>query len=433
MTISEMVFTAVGVTGSVVTAWSAWRWPIGAVALVALSVPLQAFARVGTDDAGITWTQAWLWTFLAVGAMLFAIGAFSIQVDLISVSLVAVVVCYIVSRQSAIDVPAWSNEVYRWSVTLAFFVIARGMLRFRSSTGVMIGVTVVGAVWTGVVALVQVAGDIGPASFQRAGRPRAYASFGEPNTFGAFAASCLVVLVAGLLFKESRASPLRTITLTIGCLVAAGGLGLSQSRGAIAAFALVLTILLVVKLIGMASTTTSIRVVVAAAAIVIAALVAPRVADEFFDNTTEMEVTTATWADHERFAHWSAATAMIVESSGTGIGAGQFDDRFRAETPTWRFRIPQGHAHSAYLQVAAEAGMLGLGAYLVLLVSVLTHLGQRIRRSEFSAVAVMALAGTGIFALHNLVDYLHVLNLPIILVAWWALALGQSEGSTAPS
>ena len=89
--------------------------------------------------------------------------------------------------------------------------------------------------------------------------------------------------------------------------------------------------------------------------------------------------------------------------------------------------------HNAYLQVAAEAGVIGLGAYLALLIAVSTGLVRRIRRSGTTLATVAAITATAVLALHNLVDYLHVLNLPIILMAWWATALAQSEGPTTTS
>ena len=433
LSVLELVLSAVGLLGVVVVARSVWRSPIWAVALVVLSVPLQAYGRVGSDGVGITWTQAWLWTFLAAATILFAAGFISFRVDLISFSFSFVVVCYIVSRHAAVDAQAWRNEVYRWSITLAFFVVARGMLRDRPKAGPLVVVTIMGAIWTGVVAIAQVLGEHGPESFRRAGFPRAFASFGEPNTYGAFAAGCLVVLAAILLFDRSRSSSWRPYSCALGCWIAAVGVGLSQSRGAILATSLVLGTMLIFRLNQSGWFSSSARVVLVVTISAASMIAAPRLAAEVTSGGTGVEVTSASWADQERLAHWGAASRMIVESRGVGIGAGQFDAQYRALTPSWRFRIPQGHSHSAYLQVAAEAGMLGVGAYAVLLLSVFGSLGRRIRQAGSSLTAVLALVATGVFALQNLVDYLHVLNLPIILVAWWALALGQSEGSTVTS
>jgi len=294
-------------------------------------------------------------------------------------------------------------------------------------------VTAIGAVWTGIVASVQVIGGIGPASFERAGRARAYASFGEPNTYGAFAAGSLVVLAAVLLFERRSLSSWQVAAAAVGCSFGAIGLMLSQSRGALAATVVVLGAMVLVKLNGLGALPRLARGAAVAVVIAPALLVMPRAVAEVSRWGDDVEVTTTTWADQERLAHWGAALRMVVATEGVGVGAGQFDARYRAVTPTWRFRIPQGHAHNAYLQVAAEAGLIGLGAYLALLTAVGAGLVRRIRRSGATVASVAATAGTAVFALHNLVDYLHVLNLPIILMAWWATALAHSEGPATTS
>lgn len=432
MSIWDLAVSAFGMAGAVGVGWLSRRSPEWAVALVVASVPLQALARIGTVEAGITWTQAWLWTFLAAGAFLFAVGAVRIRIDLTIMLLAIVVVCYIASRHAVVDERAWRNEVYRWSATFAFFVCARGMLRGHRSPAPLVAITAIGAVWTGIVTIIQVAADVGPASFERSGLTRAHATFGVPNTFGAFAAGCLIVLAACLMFD--RGPHVRwwsTSWIAGGCAFAAVGLVLSQSRGAIAAGGAISAVMVLVKLNGLTRVPPVVRVATASTIAVFALLVVTRVADGPGDGRREFEVTRASWANQERLAHWGAAAEMIADSHGLGIGAGQFDSRYRAATPTWRFRISQGHAHDAYLQVAAETGIVGLGAYAGSIAMVLTGLLRCIRRYGATIAPVGALALTGAFLVHNVVDYLHVLNLPIILVAWWAIAFGQSEGSTA--
>jgi O-antigen ligase len=121
---------------------------------------------------------------------------------------------------------------------------------------------------------------------------------------------------------------------------------------------------------------------------------------------------------------------MAESSPLLGVGAGNFDARFREFTVVWRFRIPRGHAHNAYLQALAQAGIVGLVSYLALLLVV----GQRIVRSVRQAtdavsrsLAVGVAAVTAAVAVHNLVDYLHVLSLGLQLSVVWAL-LGAASG-----
>ena len=428
---ADLLLSAIGVSGAAVIAWATWRSPAWAVALVVASVPLQAFARIGLEGSGVTWTQAWAWTFLGAGAMLFASGSIAIRFDLATLLLASVVVCYIVSRHAVVNDVVWQNEVYRWSLALAFFVLARATLRGHRLPSPLLNVTALGAIWTGIVAVIQVATASGPESFQRGGRPRAYATFGEPNTYGAFAAGSLVVLTAFLLFHRPARSRWSTVFQAVGCGSAVVGVVLSQSRGALAATAVVVAAMAALKLNALAVVPRTARAIAAVAICLVPFLAAPDVARRIATSDTPVEVTGSSWAEQERTAHWSAATRMIVDSNGLGVGAGQFDQRYREFTPAWRFRIPQGHAHDAYLQVAAETGLLGGAAYAALFLSVAVSLRRRQRICALSGVAAVALAATGVFALHNLVDYLHVLNLPIILLAWWATALSEGDGMPA--
>jgi O-antigen ligase len=137
-----------------------------------------------------------------------------------------------------------------------------------------------------------------------------------------------------------------------------------------------------------------------------------------------VQVTPANFATQERLAHWRAGIAMAEAHPWLGVGAGNFSARYREYTRVWRFRISRGHAHSAYIQAAAQSGLAGLGAYLLLLAAVLWRLGAAYRaaRPETRAMIAGALGVTGAVMVHNVFDYLHVLSLGLQLSAVWAVA-----------
>ncbi len=67
----------------------------------------------------------------------------------------------------------------------------------------------------------------------------------------------------------------------------------------------------------------------------------------------------------ERLAHWQAAVAMFSDHPLLGVGIGNYVPAYPAYAlPGWE--DPLGHAHNYYLHVAAEGGLVGLAAYLVL-------------------------------------------------------------------
>ena len=426
MTVVDLAPSVVGLGGALAVAALAWRRAEWAVALVVLTVPLQGYARIGASSGGITWTQAWLWSFLASAALLWCSGQIRVRIDLVAVLAVAVVACYAVAIHPGMDDRLWANEVYRWSAATAFFLMARSLLVDREPLVPLMVATAIGAAWTGLVAVGQVVGDIGPASFERSGVSRAYASFGEPNPFGAYASASALALGVCALGCRRRRPPAFTAACSLGCATATVGLLLSQSRGAVAATGLVVAGALVVA--GLHAGLRW-RVVGVVALVAASLLVAPLLVDRLAGSSVSSEVSTGSWANKERAAHWGAAVAMVRETRGVGVGAGQFDRRFRESTPTWRFRIPRGHAHDAYLQVTSEAGLAGGLGYLALILAMVASLALRWGADRGATVVAAALVVTVGFAAHNLVDYLHVLNLPLVVVAWWAAALGQREGS----
>jgi O-antigen ligase len=138
----------------------------------------------------------------------------------------------------------------------------------------------------------------------------------------------------------------------------------------------------------------------------------------------DVQVTTANFAARERLAHWRAGLAMARTHPVLGVGAGNFSHHYRDVTPVWRFRIPRGHAHNAYVHAAAQTGLVGLATYVGLLGAVGWRLSRALRATGGTArsLVVGAIGVTVAFGVHCMVDYLHVLSLGVQLSVVWALA-----------
>jgi O-antigen ligase len=107
-----------------------------------------------------------------------------------------------------------------------------------------------------------------------------------------------------------------------------------------------------------------------------------------------------------------------------GVGAGNFNEQFRLDTPVWRFRIPRGHAHDGYLQAAAQAGAIGLIAYVGLLAAALVRGVTSISRARdplAKGLGAGAFGATVAVMSHGVFDYLHVLNLGLQLSIAWGM------------
>jgi putative inorganic carbon (HCO3(-)) transporter len=99
-------------------------------------------------------------------------------------------------------------------------------------------------------------------------------------------------------------------------------------------------------------------------------------------DVTAVQVTDANWAVIERMAHWQAALGMFTDHPWLGVGIGNYALAY-PQYALGRWQDPLGHAHNYYLNIAAEAGLLGLGAYLLLFGACMAYAWRVIRRSSW--------------------------------------------------
>jgi len=438
---------AIGIVAALSPAW--------AVTLLTASLALNNV--LAWDAGGTTITLPYA---LVIGVVVgWALRVFALREPLrqspIAWPLAACVLAGLFSVVAASDLAAWSNEIQVWVNGLAIFVVATQAIRTPTQVwrivAVMAGCTVALAGY----ALWQVVEDMGPSSYEVGGLLRAYATFGGPNSFAKYlemtvpllAAISGAWLVAVTPWLRDRVPLIaRSIPWWVGGLAtvatAAGGLALilTQSRGGWIGAALGLAV--VALLLGGVYRWTFI---IATFAIVLLAILTPvgdRVALRFGSealgistSSTPVNVTPANWAVQERLAHYRAGLHMVEENPWLGVGAGNFDARYREYTEVWRFRIPRSHAHNAYIQVAAQSGLVGLGAYLALIVTITIRLRSRWRavRGSDRIIVIGAIGVSVAVATHNLFDYLHVGVLPIQLSIVWALAERVRRGQAEPA
>ena len=409
--------------------------PPAAIGLAVASVPLQAVVEQSIGPFTLRFpstvvaalTFAWFLGRLARGG--------AVRVSPVAVAFGAHVLVVALSGVGAGDVKAWAAELYRWSVALVVFVVAVDAISGAGAARPALLGMAVGTIGAGLLGIYQVVEGIGPASFNVGGLIRAYATFGQPNPFAGYLELTVPLLVAilGARLLGGRGSAGRGL---IGpwlatVLAAAAGVGLialvlTQSRGGWlgAMTGLGAVAWLTGGWLRWAAIAGAALVALVVVATPLGGRVTERLAASELSLADDVQVTTANFAARERLAHWRAGLAMARSRPVLGVGGGNFPHRFRDATPVWRFRIPRGHAHSAYVQAAAQTGFVGLATYLALLAAV----GWRLRRALRSAaagtrpLAVGAIGVTVAFATHNVFDYLHVLSLGVQLSVVWALA-----------
>jgi len=392
--------------------------------LVMATVPVQRSLLIGTDGHALTWTQAAVAAFFAGAAIRFAARSLTVRIDAPAILMGTVVALYGLTISVAGDRGLWAAETYRWAIAGLFLIIARSYFSTRSASKIAMALgaaVVVGFAW----AAFQVASAEGPASFVRSGLMRAHGGFGEPNPYAAFIWAVTLPLVALASMGRGYPGKVRWIAAAVGALGIAA-LILTQSRGGILGIAVGLAVIAGVALLSLGTRTKLIGLggaaALGAAAIVIVTVAAPW-------RESHSATTPGNWADQERTAHWVAAVHMVESHPLTGVGGGNFSSHYRAETGYWRFRISRGHAHNAYLQIAAEVGLPGMLGYACLLAAVVGSLIRRMRTTDGNWLALGVAAVTMALIVHQLVDYLHVLSLGLLFAGLWASALpSDSKG-----
>jgi O-antigen ligase len=134
-----------------------------------------------------------------------------------------------------------------------------------------------------------------------------------------------------------------------------------------------------------------------------------------------VEVNDAIWAVVERMAHWMAAADMFTDHPWLGVGIGNYPVAY-PQYAIGRWRDPLGHAHNYYLNIAAEAGLLGLSTFLVLFAACFWFGLRATRRASgptwWRAVALGSLGVLVHLCVHNLFDnlFVHSMNVQLGLV-----------------
>jgi O-antigen ligase len=420
------------------------RRPDLGLALIALSVPIQRTLLVGIGDTAVTITKVVLWSTIGGWLCSALIHRTRIRMDLFSWGAVAVTAALALSGWNAMDGGLWIGETYRWlaMIPVGLFAVTSfrqgwSPLPFLVSSALGTIFCVAGAAW-------QVFAQLGPPSFESRGWMRATGPFGHPNQLAIYLELTVPLLLglslvlwlsppeSDLASRDRRLLPLWVAGTGLGLV----GLLLSQSRGGSVGMLVGLGVTIALSSILVARHA---RVLMLAALAItllfMSSLILYVGSGEITSSARGEQVTPANFAVEERLAHWAAGVEMAIRHPVLGVGAGNYDMNFREATTTWRFRIGRGHAHNSYMQMLAQAGVIGFGAYMALIASVGVTLADALRRSMSSALnrgIVIGISGMSAAILaHAVFEYVHVLSLNLYMAIVWGLAAAIATGSPA--
>src|SRR5215218_5746057 len=248
--------------------------------------------------------------------------------------------------------------------------------------------------------------------------------FFDPNIYGRFLALTMIALAAVLVWSRRRGTVL-LVAAALGVLWAGLVLSLSQSS-----FAALLGGLAVLGVLRWKSVPVLGAIAALAAVAVAAVLLSPGSLEIDTRSTASLDKATS-----GRFDLVSGALSMARDRPVWGFGSGAFAERYRAREGVRSERVA-AVSHTIPLTVAAEQGVIGLLAYLALMVAAFRLIfgGVRARvRSGRPGIAEIAAAAVAAafcaLVLHTLV-YAAFLEDPL---SWTLLALAGALAAQAPA
>ncbi len=286
-------------------------------------------------------------------------------------ALAAILAAFLLATVAGASIGDSLRETLNFAVVAAFLVVATDELsRRRRAVPVVASVVVAAGAACGVLAVLEMVGVI-PGQFPRWGTPfhRAALGFGQPNGLGLFFAAVLPL-------AAHRVSATRGPARAVAALaLAATGLGLVATFSR-AAWIAVLLGPLALALAG--ERRLAVRLLLGGIAAVV-------LVDVFSGGLVRDTVqrTIGDWVIEQRAALFLTGVSMFAAHPILGVGPGGFADqigRYGAQiTQLWDY---QPTPHNAYVQMAAETGIVGLVAFVVFLALVLRALVRGARDAE---------------------------------------------------
>jgi putative inorganic carbon (hco3(-)) transporter len=336
---------------------------------------------------------------------------------------------------SAISISAWLSEWLKWVQVFLLIMLCLEMGGQNRWQWLLFALITSGTA-NALVGLYQFLGGSGADHLAIDGRFfRAFGTFGQPNPFGGFMGllapiALLAALGYGLRgwhqWRQEKHLPVRWIGITsfytLTALLIIAGLGTSWSRGAWLGFAVsMLAVIFALPKRTRYSVTMLVLAVGILSALWFTRALPQSIIDRVnsstaeyfaFDDVRGVDITPANYAIVERLAHWQAALSMARQNFWLGVGFGNYENAY----PDYRlinWHEALGHAHNYYLNIWAEAGIIGLLGYSKAWLLVLFMTWRTRQHPDILArCIVVGLFGAWIYlSVHSFTDNLYVNNL----------------------
>jgi len=389
-------------------------YPVAGPVLLAFAVPWTTGFSATIGGFPLTYTDAVIAVLVAAWLVQWNVHRLPLFSMLLwTPYLLAFLVAISLSATQASDQHAALREIVKWGEMAGVYVATAAAVRTRRDLALVLAALLVAGISQAILGFVQVVTDQGPAAFQHGLVLRAYGSFDQPNPYAGFLNMMLAPAVALTLF--ARRPDVRCAS-GVGAAVMLAAIFLSQSRGAFLATVVGMSCLIAVGSrrgrrwtiagvfagMGLAWGSSYGLVPQGPVGRVLSAVGLGGVS---FGNVTD-----ANFSAVERAAHWLTGVREFSLHPFLGVGIGNYASAYPALHPRGWYD-PLSHAHNYYINIAAEAGIVGLTAYLFVAASAVWYSYVLARRAEQDLCRCAALGVLGALAttnFHNLFDVLYV-------------------------
>lgn len=439
---------AVLVVGALAVVITLIRPAVG-LALVALLVPFGSLMEISIGPATIGFAEGM--AALVIGAWVAHMLAFrrlTMTPNRLWILFGLLLGAMLLSVTQALSLSFALKELIKW-MEFGALMLCAATAPEDSDRRRIIGAAFLGGIGCALLGWYQFLFRVGPEGFFLFDRfMRAYGTFRQPNPYAGYLGMILPVALAVVISfwpwrRGGRPADRVLWVLAAGAVVTAGpALLMSWSRGgwfgagvaalavillrgrrsAILALAVLLVVLSAGYLLGVES--------LAPAALI------TRLTDftQYFTlgDVRDVLPVPANWAVVERLAHWQAAEHMFAEHPWLGVGIGNYTAVYPAyRLPRWS--DPLGHAHNYYLNIAAEAGLVGLGAYLLFWGAAFVVVWRVLRQNKglWRGLALGTLGMLAHLTVHNVFDNLFVQGIYLQIALWVGLviSLKRADGN----
>lgn len=410
-----------------------------AVYLLVVAVPYESLREIQFGGLNATITE--FVAFCGGTAFLLQVGRGQVKVrqaewlrPLLVFGLVMVV-----SITQATDLKLSIKELLKLGEMALTYLLVLGYVDTPAKLRRLLLVVVLSATSEAMIGVMQTVVHVGPVSFARGDVLRGSGTFAQPNPFAGYLNLTLPLLVAVLVMN----APLARRLVRPALLVIAVALLLSVSRGAllgsIAAVALILGVYLPRARPVMIAGGVIFVVLLGAT---IAGVPLPGIGDKIavafgLDNVDVVNPTPVTWPVAERLAHMLAGLNMFFGHPLLGVGIGNYPAAYPRYRVAQVWQADLGHAHNYYINVAAEAGVFGLAAFLYVLGSAFVIVARLYREATDPLARALALGTLGVLvtvAVHSFFDniFVHAMEAQLALVMGIAAAACRVAAAHQP-